>query len=300
MVNNMKYLVTGVSGQLGYDVVKELQKRGHEALGTTHSTMDISNLSNVLQVVNNYKPDVIINCAAYTKVDNAEQDEDNCFKSNSIAALNMVIAASNVDAKLFYISSDYVFDGSKPLDIMYTTEDQVNPLNVYGKSKEYGEKYTSEYPKHFIVRTSWVFGINGNNFVKTMLKLGEKYDKITVVNDQVGSPTYTPDLAKLLVDMSETDRYGTYHGTNTGFVSWADFAKDIFEVNGKNVEVIPVTTEEFYNGKPHAERPMNSKLSKMKLTLNGFEELPSYRDALVRYKTELSKAKVLELKKDQQ
>lgn len=279
-----RYLVTGVSGQLGYDVVRELNKRGiYDILTLTSSDLDITDRRLVKKVIDEYAPEVIFHCAAYTNVDKAEEDKETCFKVNVEGTKNIVDAARDVDAKLIYISTDYVFDGRK--DGLYETTDEVNPKNVYGISKAVSEKIALNYEKSFIVRTSWVFGINGKNFVKTMLKLAENHSELNVVCDQIGSPTYTVDLAKLLVDMSQTDKYGIYHASNGGYVSWAEFADYIFKSNNLNVKVNYVTTEEY--GVSKAYRPKNSCLSKQSLFDNGFKLLPDWHNAIDRYNLEL-------------
>lgn len=294
----MKYLITGYKGQLGYDIARELKKRGeNDFLALDIDDMDITKKDEVDKIVNDYKPDVIFHCAAWTNVDGAEgfgetpekrkliQEKVNLI--NVIGTRNLTEASINVGAKMIYMSTDYVFDGTK--EGYYTEEDRVNPKSIYGLTKYLGEEEVRKNPNHYITRISWVFGINGNNFIKTMLNLSEKYDKLTVVDDQVGSPTYTVDLAKLLVDMAQTDKYGTYHVNNAGYCSWAEFADYIFKANDKNVEVVPVTTEEYIasSKKEQAYRPRNSKLSKEKLEKNGFEPLPHWKDAVKRYSKEL-------------
>ena len=279
-----RYLVTGVSGQLGYDVVRELNKRGiYDILTLTSNDLDITDRRLVKKIIDEYAPEVIFHCAAYTNVDKAEEDKETCFKVNVEGTKNIVDAARDVDAKLIYISTDYVFDGRK--DGLYETTDEVNPKNVYSMSKAVSEKIALNYEKSFIVRTSWVFGINGKNFVKTMLKLAENHSELNVVCDQIGSPTYTVDLAKLLVDMSQTDNYGIYHANNEGYVSWAEFADYIFKSNNLNVKVNYVTTDEYGMGK--AYRPKNSCLSKQNLIDNGFDLLPDWHNAIDRYNLEL-------------
>ena len=304
----MKSFITGYKGQLGYDIARELLKRGEndiivsdrgeldkeidvralnlkETRNLDFKALDITNSEEVLKLIEEIKPEVIYHCAAWTNVDGAEDNYDLCYSVNVDGTKNLVEAARKVGAKIVYISSDYVFDGTK--DGLYIEDDKVNPLNAYGKTKYLGEEETRKYDKHFIVRISWVYGINGKNFVKTMLSLSDKYDTLTVVDDQIGSPTYTPDVSRLLVDLVNTDKYGTYHGTNENYCSWAEFARKIFEVNNKKVTVKGVTTEEYYRGKTIAQRPLNSKLSKDKLKENGFELLPTWEDALVRYSDEL-------------
>ena len=287
-----RYLVTGVNGQLGYDVVRELNARGeYDILAVDKDEMDITDREQVMKVVKAYKPDVIFHCAAWTAVDKAEELVDACEKVNVEGTKNLTDASIEVGAKIVYMSTDYVFDGEK--DGAYTEEDTPNPKSVYGRTKYAGEEEVRRNPNHFITRISWVFGVNGNNFIKTMLKLAEKYPELTVVDDQIGSPTYTVDLAKLLVEMAETDKYGTYHVNNEGYCSWAEFARYIMESNGKDTIIKPVTTEEYYDGKDTtfvAYRPRNSKLDKSKLE-EEFYRLPSWQDATDRYCKQLSKSK---------
>lgn len=290
----MRFLITGFKGQLGYDIEKELKKRGYkDILAVDRIEMDITDKSKVDEIVKGYNPDVIFHCAAWTAVDKAEDMKEACEKVNVEGTRNIVDASIETGAKVIYMSTDYVFDGTK--DGIYTEEDEVNPMSVYGKTKYDGEEEVRRNPNHFITRISWVFGINGNNFIKTMLKLSDNHDTLNVVDDQVGSPTYTVDLAKLLVDMSLTDKYGTYNATNEGYVSWADFAEYIFKINNKNVKVNHVSTEEYLEltGSKQAYRPRNSRLSKDKLVVNGFDKLPTWEDATERYSEELVKAKVL-------
>ena len=287
-----RFLITGVNGQLGYDIVRELQERGEfEYYAPKRNEMDITNREQVLSVVKLYKPDVIIHCAAWTAVDKAEDMEEEVTKANVLGTKNLVDASINVGATIMYMSTDYVFDGKK--DDKYNEEDKPNPMNVYGKTKYLGEEEVRRNPKHFIIRISWVFGINGNNFIKTMLKLADNHDTLNVVDDQIGSPTYTVDLAKLLIEMSYTEKYGTYNVNNDGYCSWAEFAKYIMESNGKTTKINSVTTEEYLEitGTKQAYRPRNSKLSKDKLKENGFELLPSWQDATDRYCKELKKVK---------
>lgn len=285
----MKCLVTGVNGQLGHDLVFELKKRGYtDILGVDYEDMDITNKEQVEFVIKGYMPDVIFHCAAYTAVDNAETDEEMCFKVNRDGTQNIADVAKEIGGKLIYISTDYVFDGTK--DGVYETTDTPNPINVYGRSKHEGELAALTNPKTYVVRTSWVFGINGKNFVKTMINLSKTKDELNVVSDQIGSPTYTSDLSKLLVDMAESDKYGIYHGTNEGYISWYEFAKLIFEVMGIDMKVNPVTSEEYVTA---AVRPKNSRLSKQKLIDSSFSLLPTVKDALERYKEELIKEKFL-------
>ncbi|MCM1304748.1 MAG: dTDP-4-dehydrorhamnose reductase [Lachnospiraceae bacterium] len=275
----MRVLVTGVGGQLGHDVVIELEKRGMEAVGVDIQEMDITDASGVDRVIRDAAPDAVIHCAAYTAVDAAEENVEVCRKVNADGPRNIAAVCKDLDIKMVHISTDYVFDGQG--EHVWEPEDACAPRSVYGQTKYEGELAVRELlEKYFIVRIAWAFGSNGKNFVKTMLKLAENHDTITVVNDQIGSPTYTYDLARLLVDMVQTEKYGVYHATNEGFCSWYDFACAIFREAGLNVKVIPVTSAE-YGAK--ATRPMNSRMSKEKLTENGFERLPSWEDALKRY-----------------
>jgi dTDP-4-dehydrorhamnose reductase len=281
----MRYLVTGYSGQLGYDVVKELLKRGvkeADIIATTSKTMNLTNSNDVMTIVRQYKPDTIIHCAAWTKVDDAEDNYDACYNVNVNGAKNIVEAAKTVDAKVLYVSTDYVFDGTK--NGLYNEEDKKNPLNVYGKTKSEGEDVILSYPKSFVARTSWVFGINGHNFIRTMLKLSETHQELNVVCDQIGSPTYTVDLAKTIVDLVNTDKYGLYHVTNEGYCSWAEFAKYIFSSNNIEMKINEIPTSEYPQ---KAKRPLNSRLSKNKLTQKGFNVLPTWQNAVDRYNEEL-------------
>lgn len=282
----MKVLVTGVKGQLGYDVVKELTKRNHEAVGVDIEEMDITDFSAVEKVLTAVKPDAVIHCAAWTAVDAAEDNADKVMKINVDGTANIAKVCKAIDAKMVYISTDYVFDGTGEAPWDPDCKDYA-PQNVYGMSKLGGEKAVAEIlSKYFIVRIAWVFGKNGNNFIKTMLRLSETHDTLRVVNDQIGTPTYTYDLSRLLVDMIETEKYGYYHATNEGgYISWAEFASEIFKQAKKSTKVIPVTTAEY--GLSKAKRPFNSRLDKSKLTLNGFERLPLWQDALKRYLEEL-------------
>ena len=275
----MKVLVTGVKGQLGYDVVNELEKRGHTAIGTDVEEMDITDEGKVREVLSAEKPDAVIHCAAYTAVDAAEDNVELCRKINAEGTENIAKACKELGCKLLYVSTDYVFngEGERP----WEPDDEREPLNVYGQTKYEGELAVEKYvEKFFIVRIAWVFGINGKNFIKTMLRLGEDHDELTVVADQIGSPTYTYDLARLLVDMIGSDKYGRYHATNEGLCSWYDFAVEIFRQAGMDVRVRPVTSEEY---PAKAKRPHNSRMDKAKLEENGFERLPDWKDALGRY-----------------
>lgn len=279
----MKVLVTGVKGQLGYDVMAELAKRNIEAIGVDIDEMDITDKISVEKVIGEAAPDVVVHCAAYTAVDAAEDNEALCRRVNADGTRNIAEVCKKLDCKMVYISTDYVFDGQgiRP----WEPDDERHPLNVYGQTKYEGELAVQEnLSKYFIVRIAWVFGKNGKNFVKTMLKLAETHDKLTVVNDQFGSPTYTYDLARLLVDMIQTDKYGIYHATNEGICTWYEFACEIFRQAGVKIEVTPVPASEY---PAKAKRPENSRLDKSKLTENGFERLPSWQDALRRYIKEI-------------
>lgn len=294
----MKVLVTGTSGQLGHDTMLELEKRGIDCLGADRqggenyefktTTLDITDKENVEKTLENYRPDAVIHCAAWTNVDAAESPENLAAvrKVNVDGTANLAKACKKIGAKMVYISTDYVFDGQgtkpwQPDDKNYA------PLNVYGQSKLDGEKAVAEnLDNFFIVRIAWVFGKNGKNFVKTMLEVGKNHQEVRVVDDQIGTPTYTPDLARLLVDMILTDKYGFYHATNEGgYISWADFTKEIFKQAGIDSKVIPVTTAEY--GASVATRPFNSRLDKSKLVSSGFQPLPTWQDALSRYLAEL-------------
>ena len=300
----MKVFVTGVNGQLGHDVMNELNKRGYEGLGSDiaekysgvadgsavttmpYVSLDITDEEKVKKVIEEYKPDAVVHCAAWTAVDMAEDDD----KVEKVRAINadgtkyIAEACKEIDSKMVYISTDYVFNGQgerpwQPDDKNY------EPLNVYGQTKLEGELNVSGIlDKYFIVRIAWVFGLNGKNFIKTMVNVGKSHDEVRVVNDQIGTPTYTLDLSVLLVDMIETDKYGYYHATNDDngeYISWYDFTKEIYRQAGMNTKVIPVSTEEY--GLSKAKRPVNSRLDKSKLIENGFKPLPSWKDALGRY-----------------
>lgn len=285
----MKVLVTGVKGQLGFDVTRELNKRGHQAVGVDVDEMDITDENKVLEVVCGEKPGAVIHCAAWTAVDKAESFADKVYEVNALGAKYIAEACKKIGAKMSFISTDYVFDGSG--DAPHKTTDERRALSVYGRTKIQGEDFVREaLDKFFIVRITWAFGVNGGNFVKTMLKLADSgKTELNVVNDQIGSPTYTVDLARLLVDMVESERYGVYHATNEGFISCYDFAREIFSLAGKTVKVNPVTTEEYLKLVPQqAKRPLNSRLDKSDLVKNGFEPLPDWRDALARYLKEIA------------
>ncbi len=280
----MKVLVTGVKGQLGYDVVRELEKRGHTAVGVDIDEMDITDAAAVERVLTETQPEAVIHCSAFTAVDRAEDETELCRRVNVEGTENIAKICKNLDCKMLYLSTDYIFsgDGERP----WEPDDEASPLNAYGQSKYDGELALKKYvEKYFIVRISWVFGINGNNFIKTMLRLGRENGAVKVVDDQIGSPTYTYDLSRLLVDMIESDRYGAYHATNEGICSWYEFAKEIFRAAGMNdVSVTPVKSGEF---PVKAKRPKNSRMSKEKLVANGFTLLPAWQDAVVRYMKEL-------------
>nr|WP_207208036.1 dTDP-4-dehydrorhamnose reductase [Xylanivirga thermophila] len=279
----MKVLVTGVNGQLGYDVVKRLNELGIEAIGVCRNDFDITNKKQTQEYILKNNPDIVVHCAAYTAVDKAEDEKEKCYAINVEGTRNIAEACKKIDAKMVYISTDYVFDGQ---GIEPQLENKItNPINYYGFSKERGEQIVRDIlRKHFIVRTSWVYGKNGTNFVKTMLRLAETKDEINVVNDQVGAPTYTKDLAVLVCDMIQTTKYGTYHGVNEGYCSWYDFALAIFKKVGIDIKVNPVSTSEYVT---KAKRPLNSRLYKANLDKNGFKRLPEWRDALDRYLEEL-------------
>ena len=296
----MKVFVTGVGGQLGYDVMNELAKRGHECVGSDilpkekialpfeYVQLDINDKAAVEQVISKLQPDAVIHCAAWTAVDAAE-DEANKTKVYAInvdGTRYIAEACKKADCKMVYISTDYVFNGEGTEPWQPDCKEYA-PLNVYGDSKLKGELAVAEaLEKYFIVRIAWVFGKNGNNFIKTMLNVGKKYDSLRVVNDQIGTPTYTYDLARLLVDMVETDKYGYYHATNEGgYISWYDFACEIFRQAGYDTKVLPVTTAEY--GLSKAKRPFNSRLAKDKLQAKGFKTLPTWQDALKRYLQEI-------------
>lgn len=302
----MKVFVTGVNGQLGHDVMNELAKRGHEGIGSDlaekyagvrdgtnvttmpYYSLDITDAQSVEKVLLEIQPDAVIHCAAWTAVDMAEDDDKVALvrKVNADGTQNIAHACKKLDCKMTYISTDYVFNGQGETPWDPDCKDYA-PLNVYGQTKLEGELAVSQtLEKYFIVRIAWVFGKNGKNFIKTMLNVGKNHPTIRVVNDQIGTPTYTFDLARLLVDMIETEKYGYYHATNEGgYISWYDFTKEIFKQAGYSNEVIPVSTEEY--GLSKAARPFNSRLDKSKLIKNGFEPLPTWQDALARYLKEI-------------
>lgn len=280
----MKVLVTGSNGQLGYDVVNELNKRGHTVFAADINEMDITDAKSVNAVIPAFGPDVVIHCAAWTAVDLAEAEPEKCSLVNKTGTENIVNACRMINAKLLYLSTDYVFSGSGTAP--WKPYDSRKPINVYGKTKYEGELAVEKYEKHFIVRIAWVFGKNGKNFVKTVLNLAETHNTLNFVNDQIGTPTYTYDLARLLADMIETDKYGKYHATNEGgYISWYDFVLEILKQAGiRNKTVNPVTSEQF---KTAAERPHNSRLDKSRLVENGFKPLPGWKDAVKRYLIEI-------------
>ena len=282
----MKIFVTGVKGQLGHDVVNELEKRGHQAVGVDVEEMDVTDEAAVRDVITRAAPDAVIHCAAYTAVDAAEDQEDLCRRVNALGTRYVASVCRDLDCRLMYISTDYVFNGqgTRP----WEPDDERQPLNVYGQTKYEGELAVEELKKYFIVRIAWVFGVNGKNFIKTMLNLGQTKDSLTVVDDQIGSPTYTLDLARLLVDMIETDRYGRYHATNAGLCSWYEFACEIFRQAGMKVKVSPVSSDQY---PAKAKRPANSRMDQRKLRENGFEPLPPWQDALGRYLKEIGAGK---------
>lgn len=279
----MRVLVTGVKGQLGYDVMNELAKRGYEGIGVDVDEMDITDKDAVKRVMEATNPDKVVHCAAWTAVDDAEDKVEICRRVNAEGTENIAVMCKKLDIPMVYLSTDYVFDGegTRP----WEPDDERHPLNVYGQTKYEGELAVEKnLDKYFIVRIAWVFGINGKNFIKTMLRLSETHDTLTVVDDQIGSPTYTYDLARLLVDMLETEKYGRYHATNEGLCSWCEFAKEIFRQAGRKVTVIPVSSEEY---PAKAKRPHNSRMDKSKLTELGFVPLPTWQDALSRYLKEI-------------
>lgn len=282
----MKVLVTGVKGQLGYDAVNELNNRGHEAVGVDIEEMDITDSASVERVLTEINPDAVIHCAAWTAVDLAEDNEDKVRLVNAVGTKHIAEQCAKLGCKMMYISTDYVFDGQGEEPWQPDCKDY-KPLNVYGQTKLEGEFAVSALlKKFFVVRIAWVFGKNGKNFIKTMLNVGKTHDTVRVVNDQIGTPTYTYDLARLLVDMIETEKYGYYHATNEGgYISWYDFTKEIYRQAGYKTNVIPVSTQEY--GLSKAARPFNSRLDKSKLAENGFKPLPAWQDALKRYLMEI-------------
>ena len=286
----MKVLVTGYAGQLGYEVVRLLESRGIPCKGVDQADFNLTDAAAVLDYVQHYAPDVIVHCAAYTNVDKAETEPEICAAVNGMGTLYMVRAALSVGAKLVYISTDYVFPGTG--DQPFGIDDPYGPKNVYGVSKVQGEDAVrSLMTRYYILRTSWVFGKNGKNFVRTMLRLGAEKKELRVVSDQIGSPTYAKDLARVICDMIPTDKYGIYHVRNEGYVSWADFAKMIMEKSGLSCRIIPVPSSEYIT---LARRPLNSRLSGKKLQAVGFAPMPTVADALDRYLAELKEEKSAE------
>ena len=296
----MKVFVTGVGGQLGYDVINELTARGYKAIGSdildnsnaeNYVKLDITDADAVREALCEIKPDAVVHCAAWTAVDAAEDEEnkEKVYSINSAGTENIAKVCKELDCKMVYISTDYVFNGQGEEPWEADCKDYA-PLSVYGESKLQGELAVSSIlDKYFIVRIAWVFGLNGKNFIKTMLNVGAKYDTVRVVCDQIGTPTYTLDLSRLLVDMLETEKYGYYHATNEGgFISWYDFTCEIFRQAGYDTKVVPVTTAEY--GISKAARPFNSRLDKSKLANNGFKPLPTWQDALSRYLKEIEKS----------
>ena len=280
---SIKVLVTGVKGQLGYDVVKRLNALGIESVGVDIDDFDLTNKDQTEKYILNSRPDVVVHCAAYTAVDKAEDEKEKCYAINVDGTRYIAEACRKIDAKMVYISTDYVFDG-EGTDAQLENK-VTDPCNYYGYSKEQGELVVRELlEKHFIIRTSWVYGKNGNNFVKTMLKLAQTRDEINVVSDQIGAPTYTPDLAVLICDMLQTTKYGTYHGVNEGYCSWYEFAMAIFQRAGVNIKVNPMPSSEYPT---KAKRPLNSRLAKENLDKNGFTRFPNWEDALDRYLKEI-------------
>lgn len=279
----MKVLVTGAKGQLGNDLLNEMAKRGIESIGVDVDEMDITDAGAVERVLRGSGADAVIHCAAYTAVDAAEDNAELCARINGAGTEHVATVCRSLDIPMMYISTDYVFNGQG--ERPWEPDDKREPLNVYGETKYQGELAVEKLlEKYFIVRIAWVFGSNGKNFINTMLRIGKEKGKASVVNDQVGSPTYTYDLARLLVDMIQTDRYGTYHATNEGLCSWYEFAVEIFRQAKLSVEVTPVTSAE-YGAK--AKRPANSRMNRDKLDENGFKRLPPWQDALARYLKEL-------------
>lgn len=275
----MRVLVSGANGQLGYDVLKRLEELGEDARGVDIDDFDLTDKSQTMKYVCDFLPDVVVHCAAYTAVDRAQSERELCAKVNVEGTRNIAEAAKEAGAKFMYFSTDYVFDGQG--EKYFETDDEKSPVNYYGETKLLGEEAVKScLDKYFIVRISWVFGINGKNFVKTMQRIGREKSEVSVVDDQVGSPTYTKDLAKLVCEMIKTDKYGEYHATNEGVCSWADFAEEIMKLSGLECKVKRITSDMYPSP---AKRPFNSRLSKEKLRQNGFEPLPEWKDALARF-----------------
>ncbi|WP_088013331.1 dTDP-4-dehydrorhamnose reductase [Gottfriedia acidiceleris] len=284
----MKILVTGYGGQLGYDVVRACEQHGLVVKGIGRKELDITERESVSSILDSFKPDVMIHCAAYTAVDKAEDDKENCWNVNVEGTRYLVEAAKKHHSKFIYISTDYVFNGKG--ESPFNEDDQPDPIGYYGLTKYEGEKVVqSLIENYFIIRVSWVFGVNGNNFIKTMLRLSETRNELTIVGDQIGSPTYTVDLANLIVDLMKSDKYGIYHATNEGFTSWADFAKEIFKQTDRIILVKSISSEGYPT---RAARPKNSRLLKQKLVESGFHALPSWQDALARYLVQLKSSSI--------
>ena len=280
----MKVLVTGINGQLGHDVSIELESRGHTVIAPTHAELDITDGSAVDRLFKESNPDAVIHCAAYTAVDRAEDEPELCRKVNVYGTRNISENCARYDIPMMYISTDYVFNGSG--ERPWEPDDPTDPINTYGLSKRDGEMHVLKLKKHFIVRISWVFGINGSNFIRTMLRLSETRDTINVVDDQYGSPTYTKDLAILICDMIVTDRYGIYHAHNEGVCTWADLAEEIFSLSDRDTKVNRITSDQY---PMKAKRPFNSRMSTEKLLTNGFSKLPDWKDAVSRFLDELGR-----------
>ena len=279
----MKVIVTGVGGQLGFEVMKELKRRGIDCLGADIQEFDITDFAATHKFITDYGPDAVIHCSAYTAVDKAESNKEVCRKVNALGPENIAKVCKEIDAKMVFISTDYIFDGQGTN--FRDPDDPADPLNFYGQTKLEGEEAVRKYlDKYFIVRISWAFGKNGNNFIKTMLKLSETHDEVSVVDDQIGSPTYMLDLAPLLCDMIMTDKYGNYHATNEGICSFAEFAEEIFRQAGVTCKVNHIPSSEYPTP---AKRPFNSRMSKEKLTANGFKRLPTWQDAVKRFLEEV-------------
>lgn len=279
----MKILVTGSRGQLGYDLCKELKSQGFEQiLAIDKDDVDITNEMDIKKVINEWNPNMVIHCAAWTNVDKAEDNPEEVYKINALGTKYIAEACRQINAKMVYISTDYVFSGEGTH--FYKEEDEKKPLGVYGKTKLNGEEFVkSILDEYFLIRISWVFGINGNNFIKTMLRLSENNDEISVVDDQIGSPTYTRDISKLITEMIQTTKYGIYHATNEGICSWFQFAKYIFKVANVKINVLPISTKEYQQKYKQAFRPLNSRMSKEKLASFGFKPLPSWQNAVERF-----------------
>ncbi len=285
---SLKFMVTGANGQLGHDVVVQLKKLGYKVIAPSRKEFDLTNKNQVKEYILKEEPDLIIHCAAYTSVDKAEDDKELCYSINVEGTEVIAKAAQKINSKVVYISTDYVFDGldNKP----HSEEKETNPINFYGNTKKQGEKIIREFiDKHFIVRTSWVYGINGSNFVTSMLKLAESKNEIGVVSDQIGAPTYTTDLANFIIRLAKTEKYGTYHGVNEGYCSWYEFAKEIFKEFDIDMKVNPIASSDYPT---KAKRPLNSRLSKDKTIVEGLDKLPNWQDALKRFSQEYNKKEV--------